>query len=874
MIEGALRSSSTMHRRPPLAVTLLLAVVSASVATAHDGDPKVLDRQPAYPRKGWRNAGVAAGPTVASSALSSPQSQFARSNVTLFSWISLPEFGLPANATGSSCFGYTSPSGREYALMGHSGGMSIVEITQPGSPVIVTTIAGNASLWRDVRAHGHYAYVSTENNGGVQVVDLANLDSGVAPLVNTVVTGGSGNTHTLEINTASGFLYRCGGAGNGLRIYDLNQDPVNPPFVGQWADRYVHEAQVVSYPGREIAICCGGLNGGFTNTGIDIVDVTNKSAPVHLQHLDYGTPGYSHQAWLSPDRQFLYQNDETDTRPFTRVFDASALGSATPTITYLTEFQNGTSVDHNLYTKGTLLFEANYRSGLRVFDRSASALAPSLVAYFDTYPADDGLGYNGLWNNYPYFPSGTVIGSDLERGLFVWWVGTPQLAFTFPDGLPTVIDPAGATLRVRITEDVAGRFVSGSAKLWWNAGGGWSSTNLVPLAGADHAAVFPPVPCGTNVKYYLAAQSQNGIVWTAPELAPEAFECVTAGFAALTTATYEFESAAGWSAGLAGDNATAGIWTRVTPIGTSAQPAEDHTEGTGTGCWVTQNGFSGAPVDSADVDGGTTSLRSPLADMSGPYTWTVSYWRWYSNDEGSAPGSDVFRVDLSNDNGGSWVNVETVGPAGVEASGGWFQHEFVVNSIVTPTSTMRLRFVASDLGADSVVEAAIDDVTITRVTCSGVRSFCSGDGTATACPCANAGASGGGCANSQSASGRLSTIGNVVVGADTLQLLSAQTGIGTPQVFFQGTGLVNSGLGTPFGDGLWCVAGSILRLAVKSSDALGFARYPEATDPPVSVQGAVPAGATRAYQVWYRDAGSFCTSATHNLTNGVVVAWY
>lgn len=881
MIEASPAQVSSMPRTLSSPAIVLLAMSLGATALAHDGDPKLLDRKPAFPGPGWRNASLiggpppapAQGPVAEQSALAGPQTQFARSNVTLFSWISLPEFGLPANATGSSCFGYTSPSGREYALMGHSGGMSIVEITQPGSPVIVTTIPGNTSLWRDVRTFGHYAYVVTENNGGVQVVDLANVDAGVAPLVNTVTTGGSGNTHTLEINPQSGFLYRAGGAGNGLRIYDLNQDPVNPPFVGQWPDHYVHEAQVVSYPGREIAICCGGLNGGFTNTGIDIVDVTNKASPQLLLHVAYGLPGYSHQAWLSPDRQYLYQNDETDGRPFTRVFDASTLGSASPSLNYLGEFQNGTSVDHNLYTKGNLIYEANYRSGLRVFDRSSNPLAPVLYAYFDTYPEDDLQGYNGLWNNYPYFQSGTVIGSDLERGLFVWWVGPPQLSITFPDGLPATVEPAGDTLRVRIQAAAPSQLLAGSAKLWWSTGGAWASSNLVPLAGHDFAALFPSVPCGTTVKYYVAAQSSNGIVWTAPELAPEVFECASAGFSTLAFANYDFETSAGWSAGLAGDNASAGIWTRAAPIGTSAQPAEDHTSGAGTVCWVTQNGFSGGAADAADVDGGKTTLRSPVVNLSGPYTWAVSYWRWYSNDEGGAPASDVFLVDVSNDDGATWTNVETVGPGGPEASGGWFQHEFIVNAFVTPTAAVRLRFVAQDLGVDSVVEAAIDDVTITRVACDGTSVFCAGDGTALPCPCGNLGASGAGCSNGLGLSGRLSASGNAIVGADTLLLASAQTGAGTPQVFFQGTSAMAGGVGVPFGDGLQCASGSILRLAVKISDGLGFARYPEAGDAATSVQGLVPSGAARTYQVWYRDAASFCTAATHNLTNGLSVGW-
>ncbi|MDP3937499.1 MAG: choice-of-anchor B family protein, partial [Deltaproteobacteria bacterium] len=100
----------------------------------------------------------------------------------------------------------------------------------------------------------------------------------------------------------------------------------------------------------------------------------------------------------------------------TRVIDITDL--ANPFQTAI--FSNGnTARDHNLYTKGDLIFESNYRSGLRVFDAS-DPVAPAEIAYFDTYPTDNIAAYNGLWSVYPYFQSGTIIGSDLERGLFVW----------------------------------------------------------------------------------------------------------------------------------------------------------------------------------------------------------------------------------------------------------------------------------------------------------------------------------------------------------------------------------------------------------------------------------------------------------------------
>ena len=116
------------------------------------------------------------------------------------------------------------------------------------------------------------------------------------------------------------------------------------------------------------------------------------------------------------------------------------------------------------------------------------------------------------------------------------------------------------------------------------------------------------------------------------------------------------------------------------------------------------------------MDDGQTTLISPPLDLSADDDPSLGYWRWYSNDEGAAPGADVFTVDVSDDGGETWVNVETVGPDGPETVGGWRYHRFSVLDLVAATADVRLRFVAADEGSGSVVEAAVDDVT--RVDCA------------------------------------------------------------------------------------------------------------------------------------------------------------
>lgn len=155
--------------------------------------------------------------------------------------------------------------------------------------------------------------------------------------------------------------------------------------------------------------------------------------------------------------------------------------------------------------------------------------------------------------------------------------------------------------------------------------------------------------------------------------------------------------------------------------------------------------------------------------------------------------------------------------------------------------------------------------------------FCFGDGSGIACPCgpSQAGASGHGCANSAGSSGLLTAEGLASVAADSVTLRATDLTPTAAGLFFQGTAQPGGGQGTPFGDGLVCVSQNVIRLAVRTASA-GAMSFGHAVggDPSIASAGNLPAGgATRFYQVWYRDAATFCTSSTFNLTNGLAIAW-
>ncbi len=650
---------------------------------------------------------------------------FPAQGVQLLGWLTLgaleEDLAGMTITSGSDCWGWVSPAGREYAIIGHSAGTSFVDITDPVAPVIIETISGPTSIWREIKTYGSYAYIVSEGGDGIQVVDLSEIDDGTVSRTTTVTSGGSEATHTIALDETSGYLYRCGGSGNGLRIYDL-ADPASPDYITAWSDRYVHDALIVTYDdgpyaGKQIAFCCAGLSNGWVDSGLTILDVTDKSDIVELVHLEYDGATYSHQCWLTEDRQYLFLDDELDEietgiETTTYVIDVADLEA--PFLA--TTFSNGlTSTDHNQFVVGDRLFQANYTSGLRVWDVS-DPLLPEEIAWFDTWPEDDDTGYTSLWGTYPFFPSGLVIGSDIEMGLFIWRIGDPPLTFLPTDPLPEFLDPAGHVMTVEI-QALAGHVLdAATATLSVEILEEITTYPLEEVRPGVFAAEFPPLECGKLVFYWFSAYTTEGIISVDPLHAPFWHHHALVGLGEEESFFDDMESDLGWQAGAPGDDATTGVWVRDNPIGTDAQPADDHSE-RGTRCWFTGQGTSGGELGQNDVDGGATTLLTPLFDLTSSIHPVIGYWRWLSNQTAAGPGKDPLVVELSADGGATWVEVETVGPDGPEASGGWYYHELDPLALATPSAEIQLRFVASDTGDGSVVEAAIDDFRVWERLC-------------------------------------------------------------------------------------------------------------------------------------------------------------
>jgi choice-of-anchor B domain-containing protein len=371
-------------------------------------------------------------------------------DVDLLSFLPLADIG---GGSGNDVWGWTDPeSGREYAIVGRSTGTAFVDITDPAR----ARFAGNLptqtvdSLWRDVEVFANHAFIVSEAaNHGMQVFDLRRLRSvGDVPATfeATAHYAGFGSAHTVAVDVRAGFAYAAGTrtCAGGLHAVDI-QDPLNPQTAGCFAaDGYTHDAQCIVYDGPDAAHTGREICFGSNEDTLTIVDVSEKHAQRMISRTGYDASSYTHQGWLTPDRRFFLVDDEGDERAFrtrtrTFVWDVSDLDA--PFIAHVYEGPVS-SIDHQLFIRGDLAYEANYRSGLRVLALGdLGAAPPHEVGFFDIYPQDDAPEFNAAWSVFPFFASGTVVVNGIEQGLFV--LRPRRAAAGIPPGLSVSLVATG-----------------------------------------------------------------------------------------------------------------------------------------------------------------------------------------------------------------------------------------------------------------------------------------------------------------------------------------------------------------------------------------------------------------------------------------------
>ena len=337
------------------------------------------------------------------------------------------------NISGNDSWGWTDPlNGKEYAIVGLSSHTAFVDMTDPDNLLLIGTLPTSTvnSSWRDIKVYQDHAFIVSEAAGhGMQVFDLTRLRDVTAYPVqfepDTHFTD-FGRAHNIVINEDSGYAYVVGASGNqynGGPIFINIQNPTSPVIEGGFSEGgYSHDAQVVNYNGPDLDYTGREILIGSNEDKIVIADVTDKSNPLTISNVEYNNIEYTHQGWFTQDLKYFIVGDELDERNIgnntrTLVFDFNDLDNPNLSFEY---FSENNSIDHNGYTLNGRYYLASYRAGMRELDINNIENQDIFeVGYFDTYPENDNAAFNGVWNVYPFFDSGNIVLSDIEKGLFV-----------------------------------------------------------------------------------------------------------------------------------------------------------------------------------------------------------------------------------------------------------------------------------------------------------------------------------------------------------------------------------------------------------------------------------------------------------------------
>lgn len=686
------------------------------------------------------------------------QFSIAQLNMSLLSQYDYPI----ARGDVSDIWGYVDEFGNEYAIVGNEFGVSIVDVTNPTIPVEVFYTPGANTIWRDMKTYNNKAYITNEGGNGMMIIDLDPLPGSTALTVTNYagVNFPFATAHNLYIDE-NGYCYIFGansGVGGAI-ILNLNLPTSNPSFeAGRYNQYYLHDGVV-----RGDTLWGSAINDGF----LAVINVATKSAPVTMATKT--TPSnFTHNAWFSDDNQTIFTTDEKS-NAYLGAYDVSDLGN----ISELGRVQSSPGMNvipHNVHFMNDYIITSYYRDGVTVHDVCDPTNMVE-VGNYDTSPAFSGNGFNGCWGVYPWLPSGNIIASDIENGLFVLginYVRAQKLEGVVTDTLTT--NPInGVQVNIVSTTATANTNVIGGYKIGIATAGTYDITfskagyvsktitgvslnavtcdptflniQLMPLVpftfvvNVIDATTLAPVPNAKlrveNTSYTNTVTTNASGVYTFSNFT-EAVYTITAGkwgyitncdenitvngananyTIAINTGYYDdFSFNFNWT--ISG-TATAGTWVRGEPIGTLLGSDESNPDiDVNTDCNVEAfvTGNAGGNVGDDDVDGGETILTSPVfnaSTLSNPY---VNYYRWFYNAGGTGSPNDQMTVKLSN--GTTTVTVETI-TASTLGSSTWINKSYQISSYLTPTNNMRIIVTVNDIPGGHISEGAFDQFKIT-----------------------------------------------------------------------------------------------------------------------------------------------------------------
>jgi len=402
-----------------------------------------------------------------------PLFTFSQSNYNLSL---IGEYSWPSTE-GSDIWGWVDPNdGTEYALVGLNDGFACVNLSNPANPTQEFHIPDINSTWRDIKTWGNYAYVTTEADAGLLIVDLTDMTGNSFWHVTNFVNPANGSSveftsaHNIYIDE-NGIAYIFGASSStgstptdGAIFLDVNAHATAPEYLGEWEDEYIHDGMVRG----------DTLYAGCIYTGeLFVVDVSNKSNPTTMgTHL---TPNaFTHNGWVSDDGDFVFTTDE-QSDAYLAAYDITDINNIQEVDRIQSNPGSGT-IPHNVHVDGNFLVTSYYRDGTTVHDITHPNNMIQ-VAYYDSY-SGSGNGFDGCWGTYPFLPSGLIISSEINSSsnqsakLMIYERGFGQACYlegTVTDAVSLLsisgasIEILNTTLANNVSSNLTGDYVSGTA---------------------------------------------------------------------------------------------------------------------------------------------------------------------------------------------------------------------------------------------------------------------------------------------------------------------------------------------------------------------------------------------------------------------------
>jgi choice-of-anchor B domain-containing protein len=672
---------------------------------------------------------------------------FSQLNTILLSHVNYQQLH---QANLNDVWGYVDETGKEYAIVGTTEGTSILDVSDPTSPIEIFWIAGSSSIWRDPCVHGDYAYVTTEANDGLLIIDLSPLPS--SSVLPTSTYFGTTTPQLLSAHTCfvdeNGFAYVFGSnRGNGgALILDVQTNPMQPTEVGFFDNWYVHDGFV-----RNDTMFLAHISDGF----VSLVDVSDKANPILLGTKN--TPNnFSHNIWPSDDGQTVFTTDEVS-----GAFLAAYNISDPQNIVEIDRIQNSPGqgvIPHNAHVRGNHLISSYYSDGIVVHDITYPDNMVK-VAEFDTYPTQTS-GFDGCWGVYPFLPSGNLLASDITEGLFI--IGLNYQQASYLEGMvtdaSTLAAIQGVSIQIIADDQVELSRVDGSYKtgilatgtydVIYSKVGYYSQTLSVQLVQGQiviqNVQLIPIPPFQLTINVYDASTSlpiadaliqmkvplleQQGITnglgqeqmtlyyqeqydvsvvkWGYfPSCFNQVVDQNTGVLNIYLEKGYhdEFTFDLGW---IVGGNATTGMWERGIPNSTSSgsAPGNDAEFDCTDKAYITGNDATLNP-DLDDVDGGVTLLTSPSMDLSSYTDPYLNFSYWFYCFHGNTP-DDTLKIVVTN---GFTAVVIAKLPAYENLFYQWVPMSIRLSDYIVPSATMQIVFRVSDNDPNvNITEAGID----------------------------------------------------------------------------------------------------------------------------------------------------------------------